>query len=218
MPAAARSTVDYARKYAQNRPSRRSARGVRGARHREPARRLRAARTAHAPLAAGAGHGRERKIVLPRPLTARARAACRAPACWNFLAYLEFERGLSRNTLEAYRVRPAAARRLPAPRGVDAPPPARRPRAFLSELADGRPRAPARRAGDAAAQGGVPALVLPPPAPRGRSRPRPDRRPARARARASACRRCSAAARSRACSPRPRAPSRPRCATARCSS
>ena len=32
----------------------------------------------------------------------------------DFLAYLEFERGLSRNTLEAYRSRPAPVRRLPA--------------------------------------------------------------------------------------------------------
>ena len=32
----------------------------------------------------------------------------------DFLAYLEFERGLSRNTLEAYRSRPAPVRRVPA--------------------------------------------------------------------------------------------------------
>ena len=98
----------------------------------------------------------------------------------DFLAYLEFERGLSRNTLEAYRSdllqfgtflraqgwtrcrRPRRARRLP-----------RRARRRQR-------RPPARRARDAAAQGRLPALVLPPPAPRGDHRPRPDRRPARA--------------------------------------
>src|ERR671939_649036 len=85
----------------------------------------------------------------------------------DFLAYLEFERGLSRNTLEAYRsdllqfgafLRRRGADVLTAPHGGLA--------AFLSDLATGAPD--------------LPALVLPPPAPRGRRAPRPDRRPARA--------------------------------------
>ena len=89
----------------------------------------------------------------------------------DFLAYLEFERGLSRNTLEAYRsdllqfgaflrrtdIEPADGRRH------------RDLAAFLAELAEGTRRAPAGRAGHAAAQGRLPALVLPPPAPRGAS-------------------------------------------------
>src|SRR3954470_15005287 len=112
----------------------------------------------------------------------------------DFLAELEFERGLSRNTLEAYRsdllqfgawlgdggsgattVQHADLARFldelaagcdGRPPVAPAPPPPR-----------GRPRPPAGRARHAAAQGGVPALLLPPPAPRERRRARPHRGP-----------------------------------------
>ena len=62
-------------------------------------------------------------------------------------------------------------------------------------VADARRRASddrrRRRARDAAAQGRVPALLLPPPAPRGPDRARPDRRAARAAPEPASCRRCS---------------------------
>ena len=85
----------------------------------------------------------------------------------DFLAYLELERGLSRNTLEAYRSDLQQYGEFLDRRGVDAL--AAGPAdlaAFVSELRRGRGRASARRLRDAAAQGGLPALVLPPPAPR----------------------------------------------------
>src|SRR3954451_6048037 len=103
----------------------------------------------------------------------------------DYLAELEFERGLSRNTLEAYRsdllqlgnwLEPAQAEATTAAASDLA--------VLLSEACDARgarrprglpQRARLRRrvAGDAAAQGGVPALVLSPPAPRGHHPPRP---------------------------------------------
>ncbi len=89
----------------------------------------------------------------------------------DFLAYLEFERGLSRNTLEAYRSDllqfggvPARARRRRAATSSTPTSPA-----SWHELATGGDDAPAGGARDAAAQGRVPALLLPPPAPRGAS-------------------------------------------------
>ena len=99
----------------------------------------------------------------------------------DFLAYLELERGLSRNTLEAYRsdlqqYGEFLARRGPDPLAVVPVDLA----AFVSELADGREGRPAGRAGHAAAQDRLPALVLPPPAPRRDPRPRSDVRAARA--------------------------------------
>src|SRR5882757_2350940 len=78
----------------------------------------------------------------------------------DFLAYLDLERGLSRNTLEAYRTDLQQF-------GV-----------WLEE--------PGRCAGDRAAQGGLPALLLPPPPPRGDHRSRPHRGAARAARRAQA--------------------------------
>ena len=91
----------------------------------------------------------------------------------DFLAYLEFERGLSRNTLEAYRSRPAAVRRVPeGPRRTGGH--AHRPRRASSPAGRRRWREAAGRAGDAAAQGRLPALVLPPPAAAGHPRGRPD--------------------------------------------
>jgi integrase/recombinase XerD len=86
----------------------------------------------------------------------------------DFLAYLEFERGLSRNTLEAYRsdllqygaylAAGRSTRSRPATPSWRVPGRAGRGRA-------GRQGAGGRR--DAAAQGRVPAVLLPPPAPRG---------------------------------------------------
>ena len=60
----------------------------------------------------------------------------------DFLAYLEFERGLSRNTLEAYRGGPVAVRPLPrGARGVSALDAETGDVAdFLEELARGEPR------------------------------------------------------------------------------
>ncbi len=129
------------------------------------------------------------------------------PLILDFLAYLELERGLSRNTLQAYRsdllqfgeflerrgVRGARGRGTATCRGL--PRRARRRQR----------RAPAGRADDAGAQGRLPALLLPPPAPRGPDRPRPDRRPARAARAGSGSRACSRARRSPGCSPSRRA-------------
>ena len=120
----------------------------------------------------------------------------------DFLAYLEFERGLARNTLDAYRTdllqygaflaerddgghggRSCRRRRLP-----------RRPR---DRHAGGRGRQRRPRAvlaGDDQPQDGVPALVLPPSAPRGADRRRPDGDPEPAAQVAASCRRCSATA------------------------
>ena len=99
----------------------------------------------------------------------------------DFLAYLELERGLSRNTLEAYRS--DLLQYGDVPRAPRARRPAGRPhatsRGFLDELAPGTRRPAAGRAGDAAAQDRLPAVLLPPPAPRGGPRGRPDGRPAR---------------------------------------
>ena len=111
----------------------------------------------------------------------------------DFLAYLEFERGLSRNTLEAYRSDLLQFGALPR-----APPVsrdrrrARRRRRLPDRARHGRRRAPARLARDDPPQGRLPALLLPPPAPRGHARIGPHRRAERAAARAASCRRCSA--------------------------
>ena len=87
----------------------------------------------------------------------------------DFLAYLEFERGLSRNTLEAYRSDLLQFGRFLAERGtcraLDAGP--ADVGDFLTALAagdDGRSRP---SPGHDPPQGRLPALVLPPPAPRG---------------------------------------------------
>ena len=122
----------------------------------------------------------------------------------DFLAYLEFERGLSRNTLEAYRsdllqfgawLGRTDRRRSGRPSRADE----------LRRRARRRRRGPAaRRAGHAAAQDRLPALLLPPPAPHGRAR-RPTPRPTCARrSRAASCRTCSPATRSPSCSRQPR--------------
>ena len=102
----------------------------------------------------------------------------------DFLGYLELERGLSRNTLEAYRSDLAAVRRVPArPRARPARGHARRARRVRLRAGRRATSGAAGRAGDAPAQDRLPALVLPPPAPRADDRPRPGRRAARARAR-----------------------------------
>src|SRR3954471_24279348 len=96
----------------------------------------------------------------------------------DFLAELEFERGLSRNTLEAYRSDLLQFGAWLAQHDGDATTVQHRDlTSFLDEPPRGNGGPPASRAGDVAAQGGVPALVLPAPAPRGRDRARPDRRP-----------------------------------------
>ena len=109
----------------------------------------------------------------------------------DFLAYLEFERGLSRNTLEAYRsdlLQYGAYLNGPRPAGRHALGPRR-----LRLLARRRRRREAAgRARDAAAQGRVPALVPPPPAPPGHPRRRPDGEPARAQAEPAAAARALA--------------------------
>ena len=105
----------------------------------------------------------------------------------DFLAYLELERGLSRNTLRGLPIRSAAVRRLPhASRGRSA-----RRRAGRSDgirVGDGRrPRGQAAcRARDAPAEDRLSALVLPPPPARADLPgydPTSELRPPRARAR-----------------------------------
>ena len=124
----------------------------------------------------------------------------------DFLAYLEFERGLSRNTLEAYRsdllqfgrTCDAAARRR---RGRP-----RRSRGFLSALADGAERAATGRRGHArSARRRACARSTVICGARGRSRTtRPPSCAGRARPRA--CRGAHARTRSPSCSARRRAP------------
>ena len=85
----------------------------------------------------------------------------------DFLAYLEFERGLSRNTLEAYRsdlLQLGAHLRRTGADALDAAP--RRPRRLRRRPRGRRRGPPAGVAGHAPAQGRLPALLLPPPAPR----------------------------------------------------
>ena len=119
-------------------------------------------------------------------------------------------------------LRPAAVRRLLE---RDAASDALGRRARRPRRVPGRARraaatgAPPVAPGDAAAQGRLPALVLPPPAPRGAARPRPDRRPARAAQEPAAAARCSRATRSRAARPahaatEPAGAARPRAARA----
>ena len=130
------------------------------------------------------------------------------PLMLDFLAYLELERGLSRNTLEAYRSdllqfgefldRRVSTRCGPATAISRRSCPSWQAR--RSRTARGRRVA----AGHAAAQGGVPALVLPPSAPRRNDRARPHRGAARAAQDPAPAARCSRAERSRSCSASPR--------------
>ncbi len=84
----------------------------------------------------------------------------------DFLAYLELERGLSRNTLEAYRSDLLRFGEFLDRRGLSVME-ARHGdlAAFLSELAAGAGERPPVAAATLAAQGRVSALVLPSPAP-----------------------------------------------------
>ena len=154
----------------------------------------------------------------------------------DFLAYLEFERGLSRNTLEAYRSDLLQFGRFLERRGLTAATPRRptSPTSWRSSRRDGRVRRSPPRS-----RSRPPCARRSRPSPRRRRRctarppacapstatcaaracATPTRRPPSARrAAAASCRRCSRAARSRSCSPSRAAPSRRRCATARCSS
>ena len=109
----------------------------------------------------------------------------------DFLAYLEFERGLSRNTLEAYRSDLLQLGEYLAERGLDVLSVGHSElAAFLTGLAVGADGRSGRGGGDAPAKGRLPALVLPLPAPRRDHRPRPDREPARPAQDERSCRRC----------------------------
>ena len=153
----------------------------------------------HAAVAhAGRLHGQGAAAKREGPPMAVADARSTAPAAaepfehlvLDFLAYLEFERGLSRNTLEAYRSDLLQYGAYLA--GRDALAVTHSDLAGFVVLAGRRRRREAAGvARDAAAQGRVPALVPPPPAPPGDPRRRPDRQPARARSRAGGCRTCS---------------------------
>ena len=168
-------------------------------------------------MSAGAAERRPAMATIEKPVVDEARFE---RLVLDFLAYLEFERGLSRNTLEAYRTdllqygRFLEARGQSALRGR-APRRGRLPRPTSPTGDDDRaPASPAT----IHRKTRLPALLLPPPAPRGLRDSDPDRDAQRAAPRAGSCRRCSPAARSSAARPAARAPSRPRCATARCSS
>ncbi len=135
----------------------------------------------------------------------------------DFLAYLEFERGLSRNTLEAYRS--DLLQYGVYLHGRDALTVTHSDLAgFVSSLAAGDGEKPPVAPADVATQGRVPALVLPAPAPPGRDRGRPDREPARTQAEPSAPARAQPRRGRASCSSSRAAPSRRRCATGRCSS
>ena len=92
----------------------------------------------------------------------------------DFLAYLEFERGLVAQHARCLPHRPAPVRRLPrqAPSGRDGGGARRRRR--LPRRPRDRQRPARLLAGDDQPQDGLPALLLPPPAPRGADRRGPD--------------------------------------------
>ena len=118
----------------------------------------------------------------------------------DFLAYLEIERGLSRNTLEAYRSDLLQYGAWLTEHDLDALAAGHAElSSFVAALASGRNGRPAAST-TRAAQGRLPALLLPPPAPRGAARHRPDDRTARPRSAPSACRRSCPATRSATCS------------------
>ncbi len=85
----------------------------------------------------------------------------------DFLAYLEFERGLARNTLSAYRTDLLQYGCYLAERKLDATKVSGTEISdFLATLARGSDGTAARLGRDAEPQDGLPALLLPPPAPR----------------------------------------------------
>ncbi len=135
----------------------------------------------------------------------------------DFLAYLELERGLSRNTLAAYRSDLLQFGEFLQRRGLSVY--ERQPRrpGAVPGRAERRQRHPAAGGGlDGGTQDRVPALLLPPPAPRGDRSSTTPPPTCTARASPSACRTCSRAATWRACWNSPRARGRWRCATGRC--
>ena len=108
----------------------------------------------------------------------------------DYLAHLEFERGLSRNTLSAYRTDLLQFGRFLAERGKDATDASGPDLSdFLAELATGDGNGtPPVLDGDRPPQGGLSAVLLPPPAARGSDRRRPGRQAADAAARQEASR------------------------------
>ena len=107
----------------------------------------------------------------------------------DFLAHLEFERGLSRNTLAAYRTDLLQLGRS-WPRERDATDATAGDLSdFLALVADGDGNGtPPSSTRDDQPQGRLPALLLPPPAPRGADLRRPGRRARDAAARQEAAR------------------------------
>ena len=95
----------------------------------------------------------------------------------DFLAHLEFERGLSRNTLSAYRTDLLQLGGFLAARDREATAATAQDLSdFLASLAsgDGVTAAVPLLDRDDQPQGGLPPLLLPPPAPRGPDLRRPD--------------------------------------------
>ena len=123
----------------------------------------------------------------------------------DFLAYLELERGLSRNTLEAYRSDLLQFGEFLDRRGLNVME-ARHGdlAAFLSELAAGAGERPPVAAATLARKAACLRSFYRHLRREGADRARSHRRAARARARPSACRACSRARRSRGCSSEPK--------------
>ena len=92
----------------------------------------------------------------------------------DFLAHLEFERGLARNTLTAYRTDLLQYGTFLAERHRGATDAERARRRRLPRRPGDRQRPPRLLAGDDQPQGRLPAVLLPAPAPRGADRRRPD--------------------------------------------
>ena len=130
----------------------------------------------------------------------------------DFLSYLELERGLSRNTLNAYRTDLLQFGEFLAARKGDAL--AARPdrRRRVPRRAGDRQRPPALLGGDDPPQGRLPALLLQAPAPRGADRRGPDRRAEPLRGGRESFPRSSTTPRSSGCWRRRGATSRRRCA------
>ena len=115
-------------------------------------------------------------IAIEQAKSARTRVEARFEALvLDFLAHLEFERGLARNTLTAYRTDLLQYGAFLAERDRGATEAERADVAdFLADLATGE-RTPRLLAGDDQPQGRLPAVLLPAPAARGADRRRPDR-------------------------------------------
>ena len=148
------------------------------------------------------------------------RASAIEPLMLDFLAYLELERGLSRNTLKAYRSDLLQFGEFVERRGVTVLECTHRElAAFLSELAAGAEERAPVAASTLARKVACLRSFYRHLRREGTDRARPDGGAARPAASRSACRACSRARRSPSCSRQPAglraaAP----CATARCSS